>query len=359
MVAEADPIAALDRAQIVIANGVFEAELSDLQGIEGVTVEPLPHVLATSPARVGALSDDGDDAMMALNTALMQGGAVVTVAAQATPARPIEIVYLTAGPEPMSVYTRTVVVVGEGATVRFVESHRGSAGLAYQVNALTELDVGPYADVTWARVQTESETAQHVSSFVTRIGEGARLEHVAVNAGGALARWQGFVTIAGTGVHTGFSGATMLSGAEHGDTTLVMTHGEPRGVSREMFKAAVDNQATGAFQGRIVVLQGAQKTDAKMMAKALLLTDAGEFASKPELEIFADDVQCGHGATSGQINATELFYLMARGIPRPAAEQLLIEAFLGEALDAIGDGAVATGLRGVITAWLARRSTRP
>mgnify|MGYP000135213055 CR=1 FL=1 len=358
-VAEADPIAALDRAQIVIANGVFEAELSDLAGIEGVTVEPLSHVLATSPSRVGQLFEDGDDIVMALNTALMQGGAVVTVAAQAQPARPIEIVHLTAGAEPVSVYSRTVVVVEEGATVRFLESHRGTAGLAYQVNTLTELDVGAFADVTWARLQTESEAAQHLSSFVTRIGEGARLEHAAVNSGAALARWQAFVTIAGRGVRTGFSGATMLSGAEHSDTTLVMTHDQPHGTSREMFKAAIDDRATGAFQGKIIVSPGAQKTDARMMAKALLLTDEGEFASKPELEIFADDVQCGHGATSGRIDADELFYLMARGIPQPAAEQLLIEAFLSEALDTIGDEAINSALGGVISGWLARRSTRP
>ncbi len=354
-VAEADPIAGLDRAQIVIANGVYEAELSDLAGLDGVTVESLAHVLATEPGRVGRLVDDASDTMVALNTALMQGGVVVTVAPGARVERPIEIVHLTAGDAPLSVYPRTVVNVEDAASARFVESHRGTSGLAYQVNALFELTAGEGARVTWARLQAESEAAQHVTSFLVKLGARAQLDHVVVNSGAALARWQGSLDLAGKAVRIGFSGATMLSGTEHGDTTLVVGHGEPNQSSRELYKAAVDGRATGAFQGKIVVAQGAQKTDAKMMARALLLSDDAEFAAKPELEIFADDVQCGHGATAGEISDTELFYLMSRGIPRAEAERLLIEAFLGDAVDAIGDEAIATALKGVVSAWLARR----
>jgi len=354
-VAEADPIAGLDRAQIVIANGVYEAELSDLAGIEGVSVESLAHVLATAPERVGRLVDDASDTMVALNTALMQGGVVVTVAAGARVARPIEIVHLTAGAAPVSAYARSVVTVGEDAAVRFLESHRGTADLAYQVNALFELSIGEGARVTWARLQAESEAAQHVTTFLARIGARVELHHVAVNSGAALSRWQGMLDLAGKGAHIGFSGATMLSGTEHGDTTLVMNHAEPGQSSRELYKAAVDGRATGAFQGKIVVAQGAQKTDARMMAKALLLSDDAEFASKPELEIFADDVQCGHGATAGEISDTELFYLMSRGIPRAEAERLLIEAFLDDAIDVAEDEAIGIALKGVVSAWLAQR----
>ena len=354
-VAERDPIAGLDRAQVVVVNGVFMPELSDLLGVDGVTVEGLADVLAREPARVGQLFDDGEDTAMALNTALMQGGVVVTVAAEAKPARPIEIVHLTAGDGPVAVFTRDVVTVGAHASVRFIESHRGSEGIAYQVNTLTELDVGRGAKVAWARLQTEAETAQHLASFVARLGADATLDHLAVNAGASLARWQGFVTVAGAGGRVGFAGATMLSGDEHGDTTLVMRHAAPHSTSRELFKSAVDGKAHGAFQGQIVVQPGAQKTDAKMMTRALLLSDDAEFASKPELEIFADDVQCGHGATSGRIDETMLFYMMARGVPRAEAERLLIEAFLDDAIDAIGDEAIAAALKGTVSAWLGRR----
>lgn len=356
-VAEADPLASLDRAQIVIANGVFEPELSDLGGTDGITVESLSHVLATSPERVGRLFDDGDDTVMALNTSLMQGGAVVTIAAGARPQRAIEIVHLTAGDAPVSVFTRDLVDVGEGASVRFLESHRGPMGIAYQVNALTELRIGDGAAVKWIRLQTESEAAQHLASFVTRLGARATLDHLAVNSGAALARWQAFATLAGEHGRVAFSAATMLSGTEHSDSTLVINHAEPNGASRELFKSAVDGRATGAFQGKIVVAPVAQKTDARMMAKALLLSDEAEFASKPELEIFADDVQCGHGATAGQIDDGQLFYLMSRGIPRAEAERLLIEAFLDDAVDAIGEDAIAGALKRVVSAWLARRGT--
>ncbi|HMN86753.1 MAG TPA: Fe-S cluster assembly protein SufD [Bauldia sp.] len=354
-VAEADPVAGLDRAQIVVVNGAFAPELSDLVGLDGVTVTDLADVLAKEPARVGRLFDDADDPVIALNTALLAGGVVIAVAPDAKPARPIEIVHLTAGEASASVHTRDVVQVGRHASVRFVESHRGSAGIAYQVNALTELEIGPGAKVIWARLQTESEAAIHLASFVARLERDASLDHLAVNAGAAVARWQGFVTLAGPGGRAGFSGATMLSGAEHNDTYLAMRHAAPHTASRELFKSAVDGRATGAFQGQIVVKPGAQKTDARMMTQALLLSDEAEFAAKPELEIFADDVQCGHGATSGRIDETSLFYLMARGVPRPDAERLLIEAFLDDAIDAAGDEAIGSVLKRTVSAWLAKR----
>ena len=354
-VAERDPIAALDRAQVVVVNGVFVPELSDMGGVEGVTIEGLAEVLARAPERVGQLFDDAVDTVMALNTALMTGGVVVSVAADAKPARPIEIIHLTAAEEPVAVFSRDVVSVGAHASVRFVESHRGSEGIAYQVNMLTELDVGPGAHVTWARLQTEADAAQHLASFVARLGPDATLQHLSVNAGASLARWQGTVTAAGPGVTAGFGGATMLSGSERNDILLAMRHAAPHSTSRELFKSAVDGRSQGAFQGQIIVDPGAQKTDARMMTQALLLSDEAEFAAKPELEIFADDVQCGHGATSGRIDETMLFYLMARGVPRQEAERLLIEAFLDDAVDTDGDEAIATALKGTVSAWLERR----
>jgi len=354
-VADDDPIAGLDRAQIVVANGTYRPELSDLAGTEGVTVESLAEVLAGAPDRVGRLFSDADDTVMALNTAMMQGGVAVTVAAEAKPARPIEIVHLTAADAPVSAATHNVVEIGANASVRLVESHRGSAGIAYQVNTLSELDIGRGARVLWTRLQTESETAQHLASFVARLADDATLDHLSVNRGAGLARWQGFVTIDGRRAKAGFYGATMLAGSEHVDTMLVVKHTAPDSVSNELFKNVVDGKATGAFQGMIAVEKQAQKTDAKMMTRTLLLSDEAQFASKPELEIFADDVRCGHGATAGNIDPTMLFYLMARGLPRAEAERLLIEAFLDDAIDAAGDEAIGEALRGIVSGWLARR----
>ncbi|MCP4383831.1 MAG: Fe-S cluster assembly protein SufD [Hyphomicrobiales bacterium] len=347
--------ASLDRARIVLVNGVFRPGQSDLAGIDGVEVEALEDVLIRSPERVGRLFDDGDDVVMALNTALMLGGVVITIAADANPARPIEVVNRTATDAALSVTSRAIVDVGANAGVRIIETHAGPTGSTYQVNTLTELDMAPGARVTWARLQTESEAAQHLASFVARMANDTSLHHLSVNRGAALARWQGFVRIAGRGAAAGFYAATMLSGSEHGDNTLVVEHTEPHSVSNELFKNVVDDRATGAFQGMIAVDREAQKTDAKMMTRTLLLSNEAQFASKPELEIFADDVRCGHGATAGEIDPAMLFYLMSRGLPPPQAEQLLIEAFLDEAIDALGDEAIGEALKPVVSGWLAQR----
>jgi Fe-S cluster assembly protein SufD len=218
-----------------------------------------------------------------------------------------------------------------------------------------ELSVGNGAKATWTRLQAESREALHLASFAVRIGRDARFDHLAVNTGASLARWQGFVTLAGSGSEVGFYGAGMLAGRQHGDIRLEVVHAVPHGRSRELYKTVIDGEANGAFQGRIVVKPDAQKTDAKMMTQALHLSDTAEFASKPELEIFADDVQCGHGATSGRIDETMLFYLLSRGVPRAEAERLLIEAFLADPIDAIGDEALSDALKGLIAAWLAAR----
>ena len=345
----------LDRARIVLVNGVFRPDRSDLAGIDGVRVEALEDVLARSPGRVGRLFDDGDDVVMALNTALMLGGVVITIDAEADPARPIEVVNRVATDVSVSVASRTIVDAGANARARIIETHAGPGGSAYQVNTLTELDMAPGSRVTWVRLQTEGEAAQHLASFVARLADDTRLDHLSVNRGAALARWQGFVKIAGRGAAAGFYGATMLSGSEHGDNTLVVEHVEPHSVSNELFKNVVDDRATGAFQGMIAVDREAQKTDAKMMTRTLLLSDDAQFASKPELEIFADDVRCGHGATAGEIDPAMLFYLMSRGLPLPQAEQLLIEAFLDEAIDAFGDEAIGDALKPIVSGWLARR----
>ena len=350
-----DPLAGLDRARLVVVNGTYRPDLSDLAGLDGVTVTALGDVLASAPERVGRLFADSDDTALALNSAFMQGGVVVDVAKNVALARPLEIVHLTAAGAPAAVFIRDMVTIGANASVRVIDTHRGPDGLAYQVNAVTELSIAPGANVEWARLQVEGDAAQHIGTLEVALAADATLNHLIVNAGAALWRWQGFATVAGRGVTVSFNGATMLSGNEHGDQTLVVRHAEGWSQSRELFKSVVDGKAEGIFQGRIVVDQDAQKTDAKMMTQALLLSEEAQFASKPELEIFADDVQCGHGATSGRIDDTQLFYLMARGVPRREAEQLLIEAFLDDAIDMLKDEAVAGALKGVVSAWLKKR----
>jgi Fe-S cluster assembly protein SufD len=187
------------------------------------------------------------------------------------------------------------------------------------------------------------------------IGDGAAVDHLTLTTGAAVSRSQLFVGTGGARTRLGIYGAEMLGGKQHGDMTLLIDHALPGANTRVLVKSAIDGEAHGVFQGKIVVQPDAQKTDARMMAKALLLSDTAEFASKPELEIFADDVQCGHGATSGRIDAEQLFYLMARGVSRAEAEWLLIEAFIDDAIDALGDDVIGAALKRTVTAWLERR----
>jgi Fe-S cluster assembly protein SufD len=167
-----------------------------------------------------------------------------------------------------------------------------------------------------------------------------------------------FISTGGDHTRLGLYGANMIGGRQHADTTLLIDHALGGANTRVLVKSVVDDEAEGVFQGKIVVEPDAQKTDAKMMSKALLLSETAEFDAKPELEIFADDVQCGHGATTGRIDAEQLFYLMARAVPRAEAERLLIEAFLDDAVDALGDEGLAPALKRIVSDWLAKRGTR-
>jgi Fe-S cluster assembly protein SufD len=185
--------------------------------------------------------------------------------------------------------------------------------------------------------------------------------HVAFNSlnvvpGAAVSRHQVFLAFMGEHSTAQINGAAMLKGRQHADSTLVVTHAVPHCTSREMFRTVIDDEATGVFQGKIIVEPHAQKTDGRMMSAALLLSDGGTMNNKPELEIFADDVQCAHGATCGQLDEDLLFYLMARGLPRRDAESLMVQAFLGVALETVDDEALRGPLVEIVEDWLRARA---
>jgi Fe-S cluster assembly protein SufD len=195
----------------------------------------------------------------------------------------------------------------------------------------------------------------HVSSLMAAIGAGARFNDFTYNAGGGVVRNQLFVRFDGEGTLANIRGASLLRGRQHADTTLVVDHKVGGCQSREVFKAVLDDESRGVFQGKIIVRPKAQKTDARMMTQALLLSDEAEADNKPELEIFADDVQCGHGATSGALDENLKFYLMARGIPEPEAESLLVQAFVGDAVEGIEHAGLRDALMEHVVAWLKAR----
>ncbi len=349
----------IEARRIVFVDGAFVPELSDLAELDaGLTVRSMAEMLAAGdPQLVAHLGKvvPTDDVAVALNTAFMGDGVVIHVAADAALARPIHLVFVNAGGEPAAVFVRSLVVIEKGARAMLVESHVGSAGCEHQVNTVLELEAGDGAHVDHVKITGEGAGALHVSTLMAAIGAHARFNEFLFTTGATVARNQMFVRFSGEGTIAGIRGATLLRGRQHADTTLVADHAVADCTSREVFKSVLDEEGRSVFQGKIIVRPRAQKTDAKMATHALLLSDTAEADNKPELEIFADDVQCGHGATSGDLDEDLLFYLRARGIPAKEAEALLIQAFVGEAVEGIEHAGLRDALMDQVVAWLEAR----
>jgi Fe-S cluster assembly protein SufD len=348
----------MDARRVVFVDGVFVPEISDLAGLEnGLTIGSMAQALAAGDAAVavhlGKVVPAENDTVIALNTALMRDGALIRVAAGATVERPIHLVFAATGDKPVSVFTRSLVVVEKGARLMLVESHECAA--EYQVNAALELAIGDDAHVDHIKVFAGDRSVTCVSSLMAAVGAHARFNDFSFIDGGAVVRNQLLMRFDGEGSVANIRGASLLTDSQHADTTLVADHKAPGCQSREVFKTVLDGKSRGVFQGKIIVRPGAQKTDAKMMTRALLLSEEAEADNKPELEIFADDVQCGHGATSGSIDEGLKFYMMARGIPEKEAEALLVQAFVGEAIEGIEHAGLRDTLMDHVVAWLKAR----
>ena len=341
---------------LVIANGRYEPGWSDDKAHDpGVTLSELFVYLAENPEyKLGQLPGN-DDTALSLNTAFMSGGVALRVKRDARIAKPIHIAHIFTGDAAAAMYPRVVVIVEPGAQVTLVESFTGPEGLDYQVNSALELTIGDKAKVDHVKIGCDGAAALRVSTLGVTVGAKAEYKDFAFTLGGAVVRNQTFVRFGGEGTQASIDGASLLKSRQHVDNTLVITHAAGGCVSRERFKSVLDGESHGIFQGKIIVDQHAQKTDAKMMTRALLLSDEAEADNKPELEIFADDVQCGHGATAGALDPGLKFYLMSRGIPDKEAEALLVEAFIDEVLEEIAHEGVRRALMFAALKWLGSR----
>jgi Fe-S cluster assembly protein SufD len=350
----------MDVRRIVFVDGVFVPELSDLQNLSpGLAIRPMAQALAAGDpliaAHLGKVVATEREGVVSLNTALMRDGALIHVAKGATVEHPVHLVFAATGEKPASVFTRSLIVVEEGARAMIVESHDAAAG--HQVNTAIELIVGDKAHVDHIKITAGPADLVHISSLMAAVGAHARLNDFAFNIGGGVVRNQLFVRFDGEGTVASLRGASLLNGKQHADTTLVADHKAQGCQSREVFASVLDGESRGVFQGKIIVRPHAQKTDAKMMTRSLLLSETAEADSKPELEIFADDVQCGHGATAGALDEDLKFYLMARGIPEVEAESLLVQAFIGEAVEGIEHAGLRDALMEHVAAWLRTRGS--
>lgn len=333
-------------AILAVLNGI--ASSGRRPAPEGVTVQPLAEKLADGSFAAALDLYGSDDAIGALNTAFVADGYFVDIAAGIELTAPLELQNVQAGGQ---THVRFPVRVGDGAKVTVVERQAGEgAGLA---SSVSQLLVGDDAEVLWLIVQEQAETATHLAQFKAKLGKNAKLTLFIMNTGGKLVRQEVIVDAAGEGAYFTLRGVNLLAGDTHTDVTMVLDHSVPHTGSTEVIRNVVTGKAHGVFQGRINVAQYAQKTDAKMACNTLLLSDDGEFSTKPELEIFADDVQCGHGATVTEINHNHLFYLMARGVDEKTARGLLVKAFVAEVIEELEDEALVDALEARIETWFA------
>ena len=292
------------------------------------------------------------DNAIGLMTQAFAGDCVnVSVDAGATIDKPIGLAHVAGGASALAVNQQSVVI-GAGAKATVVERYVQNGNEAYQNSAVTNLTVGDNANATYVIVQQMGEAATHLGQINITLGTDANLMLFVLNAGGKLTRQEVNVDVAGEGSDFQLRGVNLIGDSQHIDVTMDLRHNVPNTTSEEIIRNVVTGKGKGVFQGRIAVAQIAQKTDAKMACNTLLLSDDGDFSTKPELEIFADDVLCGHGATFTDLEPSYLFYLMSRGIREKDARALLIKGFVDEIVEDLNNEALESAFVGVIDGWL-------
>lgn len=349
----------IDRLRVVFRDGVFDAEASDNLSHENLEIERLSDAtnkdIHWAKDLYGVLEARGQNPVKrpfaALNTAFATDGVVVRATGKVS--RPVSLVYLHENTNSDAIL-HFVVRVEEGADLTILENGPAAA----RFNKCMEIDIADRATFHHVRTQGRDHERLAVTHLFARLGEESTFKSFTLTANGRLTRNEAVIEVNGDNAVAHIAGAAVGDGEFHHDDTVFITHDAINCESRQVFKKVLRNGAVGAFQGKILVKQGAQKTDGYQISQALLLDGDAEFLAKPELEIYADDVACSHGSTSGAIDEDALFYLRSRGVPGAEAQDLLTLAFLAEAIDEIENEAIADDILSRLEGWLQRhRST--
>jgi Fe-S cluster assembly protein SufD len=346
----------MDRLKIVFVDGVFDPEQSDDLQLEGVVIDRLEDICCKdihwAKDLYGVLEARGqtpvERPLAALNTAYASDGVAIRVTGKVS--KPISLVYVHAA-ENSDATLHHVVRVESGAEATILEN--GPA--ASRFNKCMEIDIADGGKLHHIRAQGRDHERRAVSHMFTRLGTESVYKSFTLTVNGVLTRNEQVVELLGDDAVAHVAGACVGDGDFHHDDTVFITHDAVNCESRQVFKKVLRNGAVGVFQGKILVKEGAQKTDGYQISQSLLLDDDSQFLAKPELEIYADDVACSHGSTSGAIDETALFYLRSRGVPHSEATDLLTLAFLAEAVEEIEDESIAGDIVGRLEGWLSRR----
>ena len=348
--------------RVVVLNGRFSVELSRVNGLpQGIRVGSLAAAVTEHadvvPRYLGQLAEFGTKAFTALNTALAVDGLYVHIPDGVVVDQPLHLLFVSVpgtGAAPMMSNVRTLIVAGDRSQVRIVESYAGLQGGAYFTNAVTEVFAGEGAVVDHYKVQQESLEAFHVASMHLHAGRNANVSSHSISLGGKIVRNDVAAVLDGDGAECTLNGLYLADGDRLVDNHTSIDHAKPHCPSHEVYKGILGGKARAVFNGKIIVRQDAQKTDAKQTNRALLLSDNASINTKPQLEIFADDVRCTHGAAIGQLDDDAIFYLRARGLTYVEARDMLIHAFAGEILDRVKVEPLRRALEGELFAQLAK-----
>ncbi len=353
---EAPLFDSIDRLKLVFVDGVFDAEASDPLALEHIRIERLSDVSQSdihwAQELYGVLEARGQEPVQrplaALNTAFATDGLVLHVTGQV--AKPVNLIYLHRETTSDAVLHH-LVRVDAGAGLTLLENGPAAA----RFNKVMEVDIADGGSFHHVRTQGRDHERRAVTGTFARLGAGSAFRSFTMTANGVLTRNECVIELTGHDASATVAGAAMGDGDFHHDDTVFVTHDAERCQSRQVFKKVLRNGATGVFQGKILVQPGAQKTDGYQISQALLLDGDSQFLAKPELEIYADDVACSHGSTSGAIDEDALFYLRARGVPKGIATDLLTLAFLAEAVEEIADESLRDEINARMAGWLERR----
>ena len=349
---------------LVFADGRYRPDLSRIGRLPaGVRLTNLAAALDAEPelleAHLGAPLGREGRALEAFNTAFMSDGALIMLDDGAALESPIHLLFVAGAlGTPVAYPPRNLILAGAKSSATVLESFVGPGSERYWTNAVTQVVVGREARLGHYKLQREGGEAIHLASTSADLQAGSAYSSVVLSLGAALSRNHITNTLQGADIDCRLNGAYLARGRQHVDNNIWIDHAKPGSTSREIYKGVLDETAHGVFQGKITVRAGAVKSDAHQLNQNLLLSESARVDTKPELEIYADDVKCGHGATVGELDHEALFYLRSRGLGEEPARRLLIEAFVAEVVDGIAEAAVRDHVREPILAWLPRAGTR-
>ena len=325
----------LDAYLLVFVNGKFVNELSDINDIpDGVTISSLSVAIDESrellSENIGKFLNFENEAFNALNTSFFEDGLFINVPDSVTVSKPVHALYITHDDENSLVNPRNLIIMGSNSNLKVIEHYVSTSDDAYLSNVVSEVYVGENSELEHYLLEFESKKAFNISTLRVQQEKYSNIKSHSILFGGAIVRNNVHPVLAGEGGNSLINGLYMSNGRQHMDNFMRVEHASPHCESRQIYNGVLDESSRGVFHGRIIVHEGAVKTDAKQTNRNLLLSDTAQIDTKPQLEIYNDDVKCTHGATIGQMDENAIFYLQSRGIPKKEAKTIMVKGFTGE-----------------------------